>query len=71
MKMCMRSIMVNTGVVNGAASCVRQALFREFFRALGRFPRLWNPFKYIGGFEINHKTVHPPLSAARAGRAFG
>jgi hypothetical protein len=31
MKMCKRRIMVNTGVVNGAASCVRQALFRDFF----------------------------------------
>jgi len=58
MKMCKHGIMIKTGVVNGAAPCVRQAHFCEFFRDSGRFLRLQNPFKYIGGFEINHKTVH-------------
>jgi hypothetical protein len=58
--------MVNAGAVNGAAPCVPHAHFCEIFRAFARFLRLQNPFKYIRRFEINHKTVHFCLPAARA-----
>jgi hypothetical protein len=62
--------MVKPGVVNARTSCSEHADFREIFPVSGRFLYFKNPFKYAGGFNLNHKTVHPAASAPRGDHIF-
>ena len=66
----MRGGMVNPDVVNARTSYSEHANFREIFPVSGRFLYFKNPFKYAGGFNLNHKTVHAAASAPRANRIF-
>ncbi len=51
--------MVNTGLVNAGARCVRKPDFCALFRFRGRFLRLRNPFKYISNSRLNqHYSQH-------------
>jgi hypothetical protein len=61
--------MVNTGVVNSQSSSFLPTHFHEFFRALGRFPRLKDPVKYTHNFPVNHNR--PPHPAAKRKNVFG
>jgi hypothetical protein len=60
--------MVNAGIVNAHASHFFQPHFRESFRALGRFPRFKNPFKYTHNFPVNHNR--PPHHTANRKNVF-
>jgi hypothetical protein len=51
--------MVNSVLVNSAYLRQKHPHFGDISRILGRNLRLRNPVKYISGFEINHKPVHP------------
>jgi hypothetical protein len=62
--------MVNARMVNVRRPYFFRATFCKIFGVSGRIPRFQNPFKYIGGFNLNHETVHFQAAAARRNRIY-
>jgi len=62
--------MVNTRMVNARPPYFLRATFCKIFGVSGRIPRFQNPFKYTGGFNLNHETVHFQDAAARRNRIY-
>jgi hypothetical protein len=62
--------MVNARMVNARRPYFLRATFCKIFGVSGRIPRFQNPFKYTGGFNLNHETVHLHAAAARRNRIY-